>query len=174
MTLENRISNIGRNLILKLIIQEPGIRYNDLARITNLNNGVISHSLCVLKKNYLIKVVRSSHRNISRYYSYSISNDDCLIIGYLKNETARKIIVFLHFNGESTFKIIQLHLNRAPSTTSWNLKRLIDDNIISKSRTKNLQYYFIKSPSQVTKVLQNFTQLLLDGDTDAMKLRVAV
>ena len=174
MTLENRTNNNGRYSILRLIIQIPGIRYNDIARITNFNNGVISHFFCVLKKNYVIKLVRCSNGNIARYFSSSISNEDCLIIGYLKNETARKIVLFLHYNRESNFKKIRLDINKASSTTSWNLKRLIDDDIIVKSIAKNHQYYFIKNPSLVTKILQNSTNLLLDGDTDVMKLSLTV
>ncbi|TVP41002.1 winged helix-turn-helix transcriptional regulator [Candidatus Nitrosocosmicus arcticus] len=174
MTLENRTNNNGRYSIFRLIIQIPGIRYNDIARITKFNNGVISHFLCVLKKNYYIKVVRCSNGNIARYFSSSISYEDCLIIGYLKNETARKIVLFLHYNSESNFEKIRLNINKASSTTSWNLKRLIDDDIIVKSRAKNHQYYFIKNPSQVAKFLQNSTNLLLDGDTDVMKLSVTV
>jgi predicted transcriptional regulator len=174
MTLENRSNNNGRYSILRLIIQLPGIRYNDIARITKFNNGVISHFLCVLKKNYFIKVVRCSNGNIARYFSSSIANEDCLIIGYLKNETARKIVLFLHYNRESNFEKIRLDINKASSTTSWNLRRLIDDDIIVKSRTKNHQYYFIKNPSLVAKILQNSTSLNLDGDTNVIKQRVTV
>jgi predicted transcriptional regulator len=174
MSSENGTNNMGRYLILRLINQIPGIRYNDIARITNLNNGVISYSLCVLKKNYFIKVVRYSNGKVARYFASSISNEDCLIIGYLKNGTTNKIILFLYFNGESNFKKIRSHINKAPSTTSWNLKRLIDDDIIIKSRTQSHQYYIIKNPLIVTKVLQNFAQLFLDRDTIAMKLSIAV
>jgi predicted transcriptional regulator len=112
MILDKRTNNNNcRYAILRLIDQLPGVRYNDLARITKRNNGVISHSLYVLEKNYLIKVVRCSNGKITRYFSISISDEDCSIIGYLKTETARKIILFLHYNGGSNFKKIRLHLN---------------------------------------------------------------
>jgi predicted transcriptional regulator len=144
-----------------------------LARITKLNNGVISHSLFLLEKNYHIKVARCSNGKITRYFSNSVSDKYYSIIGYLKTETTRKIILFLYYNGESDFKRIRQHIKRASSTKSWNLKRLIADNIIVKSRTENHQYYFIKNPS-LAKGLQIYANLLLDGDTDAMKLSVAV
>ena len=174
MTNENKTNNNVRYAILRLIVHLPGIRYNDLARITNLNNGVISYSLCVLEKNYLIKVARCSNGKITRYFSISISDEDCSIIGYLKIKTARKIILFLHYNGESHFEKIRLHINKASSTTSWNLQRLVDDHIIVKLRAKNYQYYYIKNPSLIAKVIQNSANLLLDRDIDIVKLRVTV
>ncbi len=174
MTNENKTNNNVRCAILRLIVHLPGIRYNDLARITNLNHGVISYSLCVLEKNYSIKVVRCSNGKITRYFSISVADEDCSIIGYLKTETVRKIILFLHYNGESRFEKVRLHIDKASSTTSWNLKKLVDDDIIVKLRVKNYRYYYVKSPSLVAKVIQNYANLLLDRDTDIAKLRVTV
>jgi predicted transcriptional regulator len=151
MIQEKRTNNRNncRHTILRLINQQPGIRYNALARITKLNNGVISHCLCVLEKNYFIKVVRCSNGKITRYFSISIPEEYYPVIGYLKNETTHKIILFLHYNGESNFKKIRLHINKASSTTSWNLNRLAIDDIIVKLRANNNSYYFIKNPSLV-------------------------
>lgn len=95
---DNNINKNGRDMILNTINQLPGIRYNDLARITKLNSGVISHSLCVLEKNNLVKVIRCSNGKITRYFSNSISDKYYSIIGYLKTETTRKIILFLHYS----------------------------------------------------------------------------
>jgi predicted transcriptional regulator len=173
--LENRIdinnNSNSRLTILSVINQLPGVRYNDLARITKRNNGVISHSLCILEKNYCIKVVRYSNGKITRYFSISIPDEYHSVIGYLKNETTRKIILFLHYNGKSNFKKIRFHINKASSTTSWNLKRLADDDIIVRLKAKN-NYYIIKNPILVAKILQSSINLLLDRDTDVTKLSI--
>lgn len=129
-------NNNSRLTILSLINQLPGVRYSDLARITKHNNGVISHYLCTLEKSYCIKAIRCSNGKITRYFSISIGDKYYPVIGYLKNETTRKIILFLYYNGESNFKKIQLHINKASSTTFWNLKKLVDDNIIVRLKTK--------------------------------------
>ena len=165
-------NNNSRLTILSLINQLPGVRYNDLARITKHNNGVISHYLCTLEKSYCIKAIRCSNGKITRYFSISIDDKYYPLIGYLKNETTRKIILFLYYNGESNFKKIQLHINEASSTTFWNLKKLVDDNIIVRLKTKKNNYYFIKNPSLVDKVLQTFDNLLLDRDTEITKLSI--
>lgn len=84
-------------------------------------------------------------------------------MGFLKNETCRKIILFLHYNGECNFEKINLDKNKVLLTTIWNPKKLVDDNIVVKSRrAKNHQYYFIKDLSRVSKILQNSANLLLE------------
>jgi len=170
---ENKTNN-GRYVILRLIDTLLGIRYNDLARITKLNNGVISHFLNVLEKNSLIKTVRCSNGKITRYYSSSISSDHYLIIGYLKSETARRIILFLYFNNRNNFEEIRIHIKRTTSTTSWNLKRLVVDNVILKSRDKKQHCYAISNPTLVTRVLENSDYLLMDGDIDIGKLHIQI
>ncbi len=45
-----------RKLLLKIINLSPGIRYRELLRITNLNNGTLSHHLTTLEKSSIIKV----------------------------------------------------------------------------------------------------------------------
>lgn len=157
-------NNNIRLLIQNLINHLPGIRYNDIVRITNCNNGVISYSLLVLEKNHRIKVVKCSNGKITRYFSISIPDEHCPIIGYLKNETTRKIILLLHYRGKSNFKQLKIHIHKASSTTFWNLKRLVDDDVISKFKTKNNYCYIIKNPILVTKVLQDIPNLLLDRD----------
>ena len=44
-----------RKLLLKIIDLSPGIRYRELLRITNLNNGTLSHHLSTLEKSSIIK-----------------------------------------------------------------------------------------------------------------------
>ena len=151
-------------MILKLIINFPGIRYNDLARITKFNNGVLSHSLKVLEKNDRIKVSRYSNGRTTRYFSPSVPNDDFQIIGYLKKYTSNRIILFLHCNKDATtFDEIKNYIKKSSSTTSWNLKKLLDDNIITKiePRKKN-HFYAIRDPGLIDRVTRNPNNLCLD------------
>jgi len=45
-----------KNLLLKIIDLSPGIRYRELLRISNLNNGTLSHNLSTLEKSSIMKV----------------------------------------------------------------------------------------------------------------------
>ncbi|WP_148687624.1 hypothetical protein [Candidatus Nitrosocosmicus hydrocola] len=122
-----------------------------------------------MEKKSFIKAVRCSNGKITRYYPSSISSEYYLIIGYFKSETARNIILFLYFNNSNNFEEIRLHIKRAISTTSWNLKRLVEDNVIVKSRNKKQHCYSISNPILVARVLEYSNNLLMDGYIDIDK-----
>ena len=65
---ENDVESNGdnRSTILRIINSFPGIRYRDILRITNLNNGTLSHHLSILEKRSIIKIGRTENSNITR------------------------------------------------------------------------------------------------------------
>jgi len=155
-----------KKLLLKIIDLSPGIRYRELLRITNLNNGTLSHHLSTLEKHSIIKVLRSENSNITRYYPYSTSTEETIIVGFLKIKTTKELIVKLLEKKSCTFNELVAHVNKAPSTTSWNIKRLLDSNVIVKKRGMDCSKYSLKNPKEVEKLLQKINISLLDRSID--------
>lgn len=156
-----------RLILFKIIAFLPGIRYRDLMRITKFNNGTLSHHLTILEKNSVIRVLRSDNSNITRYYPLSIPSEETLIMGYLKMKTTKKIIIFLHDRYSSTFTEICSHINRVPSTTSWNLKRLFEADIITKTRNNEIFVYKLKNPTLVEKIIKKMNHTFIDKAIDS-------
>lgn len=154
--------NDSRATLLRIISISPGIRYNDLVRITSYNHGVLSYSLDVLEKKDLIKCFRVSKGRMTRYYSSSISDDYLQIISYLKNKTTREIILLLYRDGEKTFTEIRNHIGKASSTTSWNIKRLYDDNIIKRAISKRGPTFLLVQPLLLSNIMCRFNNLTTD------------
>ena len=153
----------NRDTILKIINSFPGIRYRDILRLTNLNNGTLSHHLSALEKRYMIKIGRTENSNITRYYPASTPADETLILNYLKIKTTKKIILFLLEDIEgASFNEIVNHLGKAPSTTSWNLKRLLDSKIVVRKRGKNVSLFFLHNKELVKKLVRENNKSLLD------------
>ncbi|MGD9533631.1 MAG: winged helix-turn-helix transcriptional regulator [Candidatus Nitrosocosmicus sp.] len=156
-------ANEFRSIIFKVVSSTPGIRYNDIIRTTKFNHGVLSYSLDVLEKKDLVKSIRCSNDKITRYYSTSIPDEYFSIIGYLKNKTTRQIILFLYDSyKEKNFTEIKIHINKASSTTSWNIKRLSDDNIIIRIESKRSIAFRLAQPQIASKILDSFDNLILD------------
>ncbi|MDR4490475.1 MAG: hypothetical protein R2685_06180 [Candidatus Nitrosocosmicus sp.] len=156
-------ANEFRSIIYQIISSTPGIRYNDLLRTTKFNHGVLSYSLDVLEKKDLVKSFRRSNGKITRYYSTSIPDEYFSIIGYLKNKTTRQIILFLYdVYKEKSFTEIKIHINKASSTTSWNIKRLLNDNIIIRIKSKKSTTFGLAQPQIASKILDSFDNLILD------------
>lgn len=156
----------NRITILKIINSFPGIRYRDILRLTNLNNGTISHHLSALEKCSVIKISRTENSNITRYYPASTPSDETLILNFLKIKTTKSIIQMLQDAEEATFGEIAEHIHKAPSTTSWNLKRLMDSKIVGRKRGENVSLFFLFNKDLVKKLIAENNKTLLDRSID--------
>jgi predicted transcriptional regulator len=130
--LESSLHKHQQNLI-SIIEKNPGIRYRELLRLTNLSNGVLTYHLTELASSNIINVER--RRGVTRYYSVQISSDETRVISHIRNVISRKILLLLIERGSCTLSEIAVLTNKAPSTISWYLQRLLDANIIKKKST---------------------------------------
>jgi predicted transcriptional regulator len=163
---EAESSRDNRSTILKIINFFPGIRYRDILRITNLNNGTLSHHLSVLEKRSIIKIGRTENSNITRYFPASTPSAETLILNYLKIKTTKNIILMLTETDGVSFNEIVDHINKAPSTISWNLKRLVDSNIVERKRGKDVSLFFLHNKELVKKLVDQNNKTLLDRSID--------
>jgi predicted transcriptional regulator len=166
---ENETDSIGNNrsTILKIIDSFPGIRYRDILRLTNLNNGTLSHHLSILEKRSIIKIGRIENSNITRYFPASTPSDETLILNYLKIKTTKSIILMLqHIDGGVSFNEIVNHIKKAPSTTSWNLKRLVDSKVVGRRRGNEVSLFFLLNQELVKKLVGENNKTLLDRSMD--------
>lgn len=166
---ENEVESNGdnRSTILRIINSFPGIRYRDILRITNLNNGTLSHHLSILEKRSIIKIGRTENSNITRYFPASTPSDETLILNYLKIKTTKSIIMMLiGTEDDVSFNEIVKHINKAPSTTSWNLKRLVDSNVVGRKRGKEFSLFYLNNKGLVKKLVGQNNKTLLDRSID--------
>jgi predicted transcriptional regulator len=119
--------------LINIIEKNPGIRYRELLRLTNLSNGVLTYHLTELAGSNIINVER--RRGVTRYYSVQISSEETKVISHIRNVISRKILLLLIERGSCTLSEIARVTNKAPSTISWYLQRLLDANIIKKKST---------------------------------------
>jgi predicted transcriptional regulator len=126
--------------LINIIEKNPGIRYRELLRSTNLSNGVLTYHLTELAGSNIINVER--RRGVTRYYSVQISSEDSRVISHIRNVISRKILLLMIERGSCTLSEIAVLTNKAPSTISWYLQRLLDANIIKKKSTSSDGVYY--------------------------------
>ena len=85
--------------------------------MTGLSNGVLSYHLRSLDNSGKIRVNRVNNR-VTIYFSYDVSTHESHIIGLLRQETTRKIILYILKNGTCGFNDIMIHTKKVPSTIS--------------------------------------------------------
>ena len=164
--------NTIRERIIQFVNETPGIRYRELLRITGVSNGVLSYHLNLLDTTGKVRVHRVNNR-VTRYFSHDVSTVESNVIGLLRQNTTRKIILYILEFGPCGFNDIVIHAKKVPSTVSWHLSRLKDANIINVRKQNELYCYEIKinkvglqkllnkyNSSFTEKIVENYTNMI--------------
>jgi predicted transcriptional regulator len=160
---EDRLSEV-HNKLMGYINEQPGIRYRELLRLSGLNNGVLSYHITYLEKSGRIIADRNNNNKSTRYYSNNIPIEETSIIGHIRNNAERQIILFILEHDSCTCNEIIEYTKKAPSTVSWHLKRLKDAGMISvlynTGRCQRL--YKVRDFESLTNVLSKYKESFAD------------
>ena len=159
------LDDTQRDKLLRYINGNPGIRYRELLRLSNLSNGVLAYHLALLEKSGRIQVDRNENKKMTRYYPNNISIEETNIIGYIRQDATKQIILFILENDLCTFDEVVEHTKKAPSTISWHLKRLKEAGIISIQHGRYHLYHVINR-EMVAEVLRKYKQSFIDKVVD--------
>ena len=163
-------TNSIQDKIVKCVNEIPGIRYRELLRITGVSNGVLSYHLNLLDNSGKIRVNRLNNR-VTRYFSYDVSLHETYVIGLLRQETSRKIIMYILEKGTCGFNDIIIHTRKVPSTISWHMARLKAANIVKVRKQYEFNYYEIGMDRLIlqdllSKYKISFTEKIVDDYID--------
>jgi predicted transcriptional regulator len=163
-------TNSVQDKIVKCVNEIPGIRYRELLRITGISNGVLSYHLNLLDNSGKIRVNRLNNR-VTRYFSYDVSLHETYVIGLLRQETSRKIIMYILEKGTCGFNDIIIHTRKVPSTISWHMARLKAVNIVKVRKQYEFNYYEIGMDRLIlqdllSKYKSSFTEKIVDDYID--------
>ena len=161
---EDQLSEI-QNKLIQYIGGQPGIRYRELLRLAGLSNGVLTYHITNLEKSERIIADRNTNNKITRYYPNNIPAEETDIIGHIRNNGARQIILFILDHDSCTFNEIIKYTKKAPSTISWHLKRLKDAGIISilyKNTNHCQRLYKVRDFESITSILSKYKECFAD------------
>ena len=80
----------------------------------------------------------------------------------MRKPTKKKILFYIIVQGSPTFKEIVSKVNKNPSTVSWNLSEMIQNNVIEKKKINNKICYKIKDIKILKHTFRKEFSLLLD------------
>ncbi len=127
---------------------------------TELENGVIVHHLEKLEKQGKIK--SKKYTRYKRYYSLDIDEDEYDIIRNLRKPTKKEILLFIVVKKNASFKEILSKTHKSPSTVSWNLSELINNNVIEKYEKDRKTFYRVKNMKLLKHTFRKEFSKLLD------------
>jgi len=152
-------------LVLDVIEKNPGIRFNEIMRMTDIRNGTLSHYVKKLENEGNIRLERTPR--VTRAYPKDIQQTEAIICKYLTMESQKKLILFLLNKEVATSSEIRKDLKKSPSVISVNLNELFKSKIINKKYDIPSNKYSLKNPEQVRGMLKEYYPNLLDNLTES-------
>ena len=143
-----------RELVLQVIEKNPGIRFNEIMRITNMKNGTLSHYVKKLEDENDIELERSPR--VTRLYPAGIPKDEAELCKYLNMPTQKKILLFILEKKIVTSIQIRDHIKKSSSVVSVNLNELFKAKIINRKYDIPSNKFSLKKPQLLKAVLNEY------------------
>ncbi|MBT3474413.1 MAG: winged helix-turn-helix transcriptional regulator [Thaumarchaeota archaeon] len=142
------------NTVLEIVNKNPGIRFNEIMRVSNIRNGTLSHYVKKLEDEKSIELERTPR--VTRLYPAGISSEEAKICKYLTKPSQKKLIFFLLKKGTATSLEIRDFIKKSPSVVSVNLNELFKEKIIEKRYDIPTNKYSLKNPRQIEGIVKEY------------------
>ena len=160
--------------VLGIIEDNPGIRFNEIMRISNIRNGTLSHYVKKLEQENSIQLERTPR--VTRLYPSGISKDEAKICRYLSMNSQKRLIMFLLKKKIATSIEIREFLKKSPSVVSVNLNILFKDKIIEKQYDIPSNKYSLKKQDEILGILNEYYPKLItkfvDNTVDMLDMKI--
>jgi predicted transcriptional regulator len=141
-----------RKKLLDIIKSKPGIHFRKIQREADVAMGELEYHLQVLEKLKLVS--KTTTKGYTRYYpAYELGTDDKRIMGQLRQEKLREIVLFLLSTDGPTHKDITKHFSLFKSTTSFYMDKLLTAGVVSKKKVGRNVIYEVKEPQKILRLI---------------------
>jgi len=149
-----------RQVVLDIIQKNPGIRFNEVMRLSEMKNGTLSHYVKKLEDENHIELERSPR--VTRLYPSGISKIEAEICKFLSMPTQKQIILFMLEEKTVTSMQIREHIKKSPSVVSVNLNELFKAKIINKKYDIPSNKFSLKNPELIKGILKEYYPSLIE------------
>jgi len=150
-----------RRRIFRFIIKYPGLHLRELSRKLAVPKTTLNYHLRYLEKEGFL-VAKHDDRYTRYYAAKTVGNIEKEILGFIRQETPRRIILFLFLYPEHSRVDMSKEIGKAPSTLSFYLKKLVESDIVEQSRVGHTFAYRIKNQTELYHVLIMYEKSLSD------------
>ena len=143
-----------RQVVLDIIQKNPGIRFNEVMRVSDMKNGTLSHYVKKLEDEGCIELERTPR--VTRLYPIGIPKAEARICRYMSMKTQRQIILFILENESVTSIQIRDHIKKSPSVVSVNLNELFKAKILNRKYDIPSNKFSLNNPEMIRGVLREY------------------
>ncbi len=161
-----RILELGiRDDLHSLISRCPGIHFREIQRRVQVATGQLSHHLRLLVKAGLLRT-ESDGKYLRYYAEVDMNLEEKRVLELAHRRSVRRILLCLLEYDACNNQQLTEELNLAPSTVSWHIKRLIEENLVSKRTAGRESFYSLNDAEFVRQVLVKYRASLMDRLVD--------
>lgn len=154
-----------RKKIFELISSSPGLHKREIARELKMSLSTVDYHLHYMEKRKIVFAKRDG--KYKRYFAAEKTElEDKRIMPLLRQETPRRIIIFLLQNPRAIHKEICREVKKSPSTVSFHLKKLVENGIIEEISLGKEKAYVVKNPDKVADLIITYKSTFLDKAVD--------
>ena len=140
-----------RRQIYSFILKHPGLHFKSISKELNIPKTTTSYHLnCLIKRHMIIANYEGKcHRC---YVNDKVSCTDKKILDFLRQDTPRKILIFLMMYTGGSLVELGKNLDRDPTTVAVHLRKLQDIDIIEPAQIGNGIIYRPKNKGTVKRI----------------------
>ena len=151
-----------RREIYNLVKKFAGSHFREIERISGLPTGSLKYHLNYLSRYGLIKEERDGNR--LRYFPRQFKPENRLLLGLLRQKSVRDILLFILTHGNCNHEEIVQFVGLSPSTVSWHLKKLEDNEIVGAVKDGRKTFYKISiDEGEIINLLITYQESFLDA-----------
>ncbi len=156
----------NRQRIYEFIKNNPGAHLRMICRELELAMGATQHHLAILEQSGRIK---SKRINLYRhYYASEVLDVQHALLAFLRQESARDILLYLIEHPNSTQSDIANFKNFSLPTISWHMSRLVESRIVSTRKEGKIIKYSVIDVKSVAALVRVYHPNIWDKLTDSL------
>ena len=128
-----------RRGVYEAVQKFAGCHFREIERRSGLSTGMVKYHLSYLVRKGIISEERD--RNNIRYFPKGIDQKNRKLLGFLRQNTVRKLMLFIIDNPGCNHKQTVKAVNISPSVVSWHMKKLKGHGIIEFIRSGRKTLY---------------------------------
>lgn len=155
-----------RRGIYELIQERPGIHFREIMRQLDIPTGALEYHLHYMEQHDLV-TAREEGRYKRFYITGELDRHDKDVLGLLRQEMPRRILIHLLLNPISTHKRMLQHFDIAPSTLSFHLKKLVEADLVRSIPVGRQNEYEIIDEQRIARLLIQYQESFADEAVDS-------
>jgi len=154
-----------RRKIYEIVKKFAGCHFREIERKSGLSTGSVSYHLHYLARHGLIKEEKEGNK--SHYFPAGFKSKNIRLLALLRQKSVREILLFILTHDNCGHKEIVQSVGLSPSTVSWHLKKLEENNIVEFTKHgRKTAYHIVIDEEEIIHLLITYKKSFLDTMVD--------